>query len=184
VAGGLSPAAPDARFGRPTRPKASRKPKPRDCNYAVPSLQTYRSSKKLDSNPIDYIRLSSMNSIGSAHADHPAPRERSHVSTPDRILFINGTLVHLPARVHLESAEVDRRLLERQLIDRLSSIPAVDAVAKTTALHWATTTCSGSSNRSLAPTHRFLPTARERTPQRHYRRRSPGVAASSTTLYS
>jgi hypothetical protein len=90
VAGGLSPAAPDAHFGRPTRPKASRKPKPRDCNYAVPSLETYRSSKKLDSNPIDYIRLSSMNSIGSAHADHPAPRERSHVSTPDRILFINA----------------------------------------------------------------------------------------------
>ena len=52
--------------------------------------------------------------------------------------------MHLPARVHLESAEVDRRLLERQLIDRLSSIPAVDAVAKTTALHWAATARSGS----------------------------------------
>jgi hypothetical protein len=37
---------------------------------------------KLDPNPIDAIRISSMNSIGRAHTVHRAPRECSPVSTP------------------------------------------------------------------------------------------------------
>jgi hypothetical protein len=46
--------------------------------------------KNPDSNPIDSIRLSSMNSIGSAHADRFYARESAPVSTPDRILFISA----------------------------------------------------------------------------------------------
>src|SRR6266446_6920877 len=43
-------------------------------------------------NPHRFVRLSSMNSIGSAHAHQPAPpRVFLHVSTPDRILFIIGS---------------------------------------------------------------------------------------------
>jgi hypothetical protein len=47
--------------------------------------------KNPNSNPIDSIRLSSMNSIGSAHADRFYARESAPVSTPDKILFINGS---------------------------------------------------------------------------------------------
>ncbi len=36
-------------------------------------------------------RRSGLIPIGSAHAGKPAPRPSSHVSTPDRILFINGS---------------------------------------------------------------------------------------------
>ena len=41
--------------------------------------------------PVDSYRLSSMNSIGSAHADlFRHPRRCFRVSTPDRMLFIIG----------------------------------------------------------------------------------------------
>ena len=58
------------------------------------------SPEKVDSKPIDYIRLSSINSIGSAHADRSCAPSASPVSTPDRMLLIIG---HSQERRFLES---------------------------------------------------------------------------------
>jgi hypothetical protein len=85
----------------PAIPIVARIP-PHDSNCAVSGILSVVFICKTPQYPVDSYRLTSMNSIGSAHADlFPRPRISVHVSTPDRILSLSES-------IHSTASTLDR----------------------------------------------------------------------------